>query len=147
QLKIVRDLRSGDSDRAHAMLDTVLGRHKSAVAARPKSPEVQWRAAVVFGQLHDIDDRTDRQAQDLELMKAAVAAALTNVTTADPVYGDVMSLNAFRLRKIDKAPPEQVEKVYRDWVAARPHDPRARYELADYLGSIPASRAQAIELL
>ena len=148
QIKMARDLQGGgDTGQFHSLLDEVGARHKSASAARPKNPEVQWRAAQVFAQLHDADDRGDHKAQYLDMMKGAVSAALSAVKPGDEVYGDVMALNAVCLKNVQRAPADQVEKAYRDWAAAQPHDPRARYQLADYLGGIPEKRGEAMELL
>jgi predicted Zn-dependent protease len=147
QVRIAIDLRAnGDIDPAHVLFDEILARHKTATAALPKNPEVQWRGALIFAQLHDAEDRPDHRTEDEALINASVAAARSAVKPTDRAYGDVQTLTAAWLRN-QKAPADQIENVYRGWAAAQPHDPRARYELANYLGYIPEKRAQAVELL
>ncbi|HEY8746504.1 MAG TPA: tetratricopeptide repeat protein [Tepidisphaeraceae bacterium] len=147
QLRIARDLRyDGQVDRYHQILDAVLARHKAAVAARPHDPAVQWRGAQIFGNLKGSDDRADLKATCDQLTKDAVTSARDAVKPADPVYTDVQASYVQWLKE-QGASQDQLEKVYRDWSAAQPSDVRARNELANFLGSIPAKRTEAMAIL
>jgi len=120
--------------------------NKAAVAARPHDPAVQWRGAQIFGNLKGSDDRADLKATCDQLTKDAVTSARDAVKPADPVYTDVQASYVQWLKE-QGASQDQLEKVYRDWSAAQPSDVRARNELANFLGSIPAKRTEAMAIL
>lgn len=147
QMRVAGLLRAGGKAKeAQALLDGATARHEATTKARPQDPAVQWRAGQVYAQLAGLDDRADRTARYEALAKDAITAARDAAKPADAVFGDVRHLYAVWLRARN-APHEEVEKAYRDWTAAAPHDARARLELADYLGTLPGRRAEAIALL
>ena len=135
---------SRQDEKARPLLAEAAAFNQSAVKARPNDPDVQLRAYQIFRDLSviDTDHKADYQAQ----AKSAIAAAVANAKPEDDLYDDICHWQIDQLNQ-DKAPREEIEKAYLAWSTARPHDARVRLEHAEFLGSDPAHRSEAIALL
>ena len=147
QLKRASDLRTASNiDQAHSLFDEVAARHQALIKARPQNPAVQLRASQVFAALGQMDDRAERRSAYHDLRKTTIEAAFAQAKPSDEIYDETQPAYAAWLAA-GNAPRAAVEKVYRDWVKARPTSPVARIELAQFLGLSPAQRPEAIQIL
>jgi predicted Zn-dependent protease len=149
QFKRARDLwNSGQAELANNALDEIAGRHDAATKARPKDPAVQLRAAQIFGQLAMGDPRPDHRDGWQKQADLALHTAYASAKPTDDVFDDVQSAYVALLRT-RKASSKEIEQALTAWTTARPHDERARLELAGYLATLEKGkrRPDAVKLV
>jgi predicted Zn-dependent protease len=147
QLKRAAELASnGQTQPANALLDQIAARHAAAIKALPQDPAVQLRAYQVFSQLAALDPRVERRADWQQQADRSIQSAYAIAKPSDDDFDNIQSQYANRLRA-KNAPADQIEKALTGWTTARPHDQRAKIEMASYLATVPGRRPQAVKLL
>lgn len=149
QLRRAKDLTQSGPDnvpKATALYDQVAGDVEKWVKDEPKNGPMQLRSYQVLVDLLTQDRRSDHVQRYLADAGQAIHAAEADFKPTDPQFDDSRYFYALYMRSQAKNRAE-VEKAYRDWVAARPLAAQPRLELASFLAEDAKTRLEAIKIL
>lgn len=132
-------------EKAIETYDQLADRLEGLIHSQPTNGALQLRSYQVLVNLFDQDRRPERAERYQADIATAIQAA-ANLKPQDELFDDSRHYYAQWLRS-QRKDRKEVEKAYRDWMAARPSDQQARIELADYLSADPQTRPEALKIL